>query len=185
MLQRNRFKTLAIVLIAACFLMTATANAAPDTGPATKTAVTKPQPAAAASQPAKAAAAPKKFDGGTAPSVGDTPEAPKTIEDGLKTAGGLIEAVKAKAWWFVAAAGVFLIMLGLQLFKAFDKMGKAWTWIVTGALSIIAALLLSFDKNGFSWATFLSFCTAGPTIAWGRGFVKKAIMNFSNKPKAG
>lgn len=180
----KQFKTLAIVLIAACFLMAATANAAPDTGPATKTAVTKPQPPAAASQPAKAATAPKKFDGGTAPSVGTTPEAPKTAEEGLKTVGGLIEAVKAKAWWFVAAAGVFILMLGLQIGGVFKKVGKAWTWIITGALSVIAALLLSFDANGFSWATFLGFCTAGPTIAWVRGFVKKAIVNFSNKPKA-
>jgi hypothetical protein len=68
--------------------------------------------------------------------------------------------------------------LGLQLFGAFGKMGKAWTWIVTGALSLIAALLLSFDKTGFSWATFLSFATAGPTIAWLRGFVKKGLVNF-------
>lgn len=180
MLQRNRFKTfLLAAFIAACMTLTITASAAPDVGPASKIAATKPQLPVAAPQPAKAGTAPKKFDGGTAPTVGDE-KRPETI---VKAAGGLVEAVKAKAWWFVAASGVFLVMLGLQIFGAFEKMGKAWTWIVTGGLSVIAALLLSFDKSGFSWATFLSFCTAGPTIAWVRGFAKKAIVNFANKPK--
>lgn len=42
----------------------------------------------------------------------------------------------------------------------------------------IRADFVAFDKNGFSWNAFLAFCTAGPTIAWLRGFVKKAVLNF-------
>lgn len=103
---------------------------------------------------------------------------PGTIPEGADTARTLWQAIKDKAWWLAAACGVFLIMLALQLFKLFDRMGKRATWIVAGALSFIAALLLAFDKSGFSWDSFLAFATAGPTIAWVRGFIKKAVLNF-------
>ena len=159
MLQRLRFKTLLLVAIClSCILVSFQVEAA-DAGVA------------------------QMFDASTPPALGGNAP-PTNIEGGLKTAGGIIEAVKAKRWWFAAGGVVFILMLILQLTKLRDKMGKAWTWIVAGGLSVVAALLFAFDETGFSWETFLSFCTAGPTIAWGRGFVKKAILNFKNKPKS-
>lgn len=110
------------------------------------------------------------------PLPGTTP--PTDIKSGIKQVETLWGAVKAKAWWLVAAAAIFLVMLILQLTGLFKKFGKRWTWIIAGALSFIAALFLSFNEKGFSWEAFLAFATAGPTIAWLRGFVKKAVLNF-------
>lgn len=119
----------------------------------------------------------KKFDASTPPAVGDE-KPPGDVAGGIEQGKTLWQAIKDKAWWLVAASGVFIVMLIFQLVGLFKKMGKRWTWVVAGALSFVAALLLAFDKNGFSWNAFLAFCTAGPTIAWLRGFVKKAVLNF-------
>lgn len=104
------------------------------------------------------------------------------VEDGAKYIQSLIEAIKAKKWWAVGAAAVFLIMLALQMLGLFVKMGKKVTWIVTGALSVVAAVLLTFSESGFSWSAFIGFLTAGPTIAWARGFVKKVFLTKEEKP---
>jgi hypothetical protein len=110
---------------------------------------------------------------------------PGDIDGGLKEVRTLWGAIKDKAWWLATAAGIFLVMLILQLAGLFKRMGKRWTWIVAGVLSFAAALALSFDEKGFSWATFTGFATAGPTVAWLRGFIKKAVMNKCDKKEEG
>ncbi len=159
--------------------LSATALATPDAKPATKAPATmkvEPKAKAPASQPAKVV---KKEKDKPDPLPGM--KVPIDVEGGVKEVGTLIGAIKAKAWWLVAASSIFIVMLLLQIFGLFKKMGKRLTWIVAGILSFVAALCLSFDKNGFSWTAFTSFCTAGPTIAWLRGFVKKAVLNKAAK----
>lgn len=159
-----RYLIVSLLLLSLVF--TGPAIAAPDSGPVTKAPVTKTETKKApASQPVSKV---KDFPG-TKP--------PTDISGGIQEAETLWNAIKAKAWWLVAASGIFIVMLLLQLFGLFKKMGKRWTWIVTGGLSLLAALFLAFDKNGFSWGSFTAFATAGPTIAWLRGFIKKAVLN--------
>lgn len=131
-------------------------------------------------------APPVKKDAAGAVGV-ETPEGlpgakpPTDVGGGLTTAKTLWQAIKDKAWWLVAASGIFIVMLILQLTGLFRRMGKRLTWIVAGVLSFAAATCLAFDKSGFSWEAFLAFSTAGPTVAWLRGFVKKAVLNFQAK----
>jgi hypothetical protein len=140
---------------------------------ATPDAKAAPATSAPATQPASMIETPSPVSPDAKP--------PTDIADGIDTARTLWQAIKDKAWWLVAACGVFLVMLVLQLAGLFRKMGKRWTWIVAGVLSFAAATCLAFDKDGFSWNAFLGFATAGPTIAWLRGFVKKAVLNFQKE----
>lgn len=120
-----------------------------------------------------------KWDGGTPPPVpvpGVSVVVPQDGAGAIATVVAIWKAVKGRAWWFVAAASVFLIMFVVRLFGLFERLGKRWTWILTGVLSFAAATMLAFDANGFSWAAFVTYCTAGPTVAWLRGFVKKAVV---------
>lgn len=114
-----------------------------------------------------------KWDGGTPPAAPSTKVIPSDL---VGVFGALVDFVKNKAWWFAAAAGVFVIMLGINILGLFNKLGKRWTWILTGVLSFVAALMLSFGEKGFSAESFIGYLTAGPTVAWIRGFVKKAIV---------
>ena len=169
-----RNKIIIILTTISCLWFASSAIAAPDATvnpDAVPVMATKAEPAKA--EPAKA---------DIAPSLPDA-KSPETIEEGIDQAQTLIGAIKAKAWWLVAAASIFIVMLIMQLLGLFKKMGKRLTWIITGVLSLAAALFLAFDKTGFSWQSFMTFVTAGPTIAWLRGFVKKAVIGKAAEEK--
>jgi len=119
------------------------------------------------------------------PPLTTTHVAPTTVPEGVSTGKALVTAIKAKAWWLVTALSVFIVMLACQLFGLFAKIGKRWTWILAGALTLAAAFCFSIvDAGKFSWGAVITFCTAGPTVAWMRGFVKKAILDAGGKVPA-
>jgi len=121
-----------------------------------------------------AAVAAATWDGASPPGIAGTKVQPLTPDTAGDTIGEVVTAAKAKRWWFVAGGAVFLIMLLLNVIGVLEKIGKGWSYTLTGVLTLIASILLTFDEKGFSWATFMAYMTAGPTIAWLRGFGKKA-----------
>jgi hypothetical protein len=116
------------------------------------------------------------FDAAAPPAIPGSATPPVDIKDGVKLVSLFGAAIQAKAWWGLSAVAIFLLMLGFKVSGLLTKIGKRWSWVLTGVLTLIASLFGAFQlAGGFSWDVFLGFLTAGPTIAWLRGFVKKAI----------
>ncbi len=97
---------------------------------------------------------------------------PVTTDEALSTGADLVSAVKAKRYWLAVALGIFLTLFTLNGLKVWQKIGTRWAWLAVGLLSIAAGCFAAFDRGGFNWGTFLSYVTAGPTIAWVRDFMK-------------
>jgi len=101
---------------------------------------------------------------------------PATAEDALDTSKDLTGAIKAKQWWLVAALLIFLSMFVATALKVWNKLGTLYAWILVGVLSLMVGLFAAFDAKGFNWSVFLSYLTAGPTVAWLRDFVKDGLL---------
>ena len=99
-----------------------------------------------------------------------------TTDEAVQQGKDFVGALKAKKWWFASALGIYVLMFALGMFGVWTKMGTTWAWITVGVLSLAAGIFLAFDKGGFSWSSFLTYMTAGPTIAWLRDFVKDGIL---------
>lgn len=101
---------------------------------------------------------------------------PTTPAEALDASKDFVGAVKAKRWWFAVSGGIFLILFVFGIAGLWTKIGTFWAWIAVGVLSLAAGVFAAFDKSGFSWSTLLGYLTAGPTIAWGRDFIKDVIL---------
>jgi len=101
---------------------------------------------------------------------------PKTPEEAMDAGKDFIGALKAKRWWFATAVGIFILLFVLGLCKVWERIGTTWAWIAVGVLSLAAGCFAAFDKGGFNWGAFITYLTAGPTIAWFRDLVKDVIL---------
>jgi hypothetical protein len=133
---------------------------------------------------AVAAPAAVKTDAGTtkteAAVVPPTPpgtdvKAPQTVDEAVSGVKDVIGAVKAKRWWFASGLGIFIVMFILNFTGLFKKIGTRWAWITVSVASLAVGLFFAIDKTGFNWSAFITYFTAGPTIAFIRDFVKDAI----------
>lgn len=101
---------------------------------------------------------------------------PQTPAEAIQGATDLVNAVAKKKWWFGVASLLFGLMFLLKKFNLLSKIDKRWSWWIYGGMTILAATFLAFDQNGFSWATFFEYFTAGTTAAWVRDWIKKGVL---------
>jgi len=106
---------------------------------------------------------------------------PTTAAEALDASKDFVGAIKAKRWWFASAVGIFLLMFVLGVAGLWKKIGTTWAWVAVGVLSLAAGTFAAFDTKGFNWTTFLTYITAGPTIAWLRDWVKDGISKIKAK----
>jgi hypothetical protein len=106
---------------------------------------------------------------------------PKTTEEAVDASKDFIGALKAHTWWFAAAIGIFLVLFVAGAFGLWVKIGTTWAWILVGVLSLAAGCFAAFHKDGFNWASFWGYISAGPTIAWLRDFIKDGILKQNTK----
>lgn len=153
--MRALFLAVPLLLVSAvCYGQpAATGTSAPDT----KTAVATPAPAP------------------TPVVVPVVPGEPTTPEQAFELAKQAVEAGKAKNWFGLSAAAIFILMFLLKLTKLYDKVGKRWAYIILPALGVAAMLLTRF-AGGLSWNAAWVVLTSAPAVGLLSDIVKRGIM---------
>lgn len=103
-------------------------------------------------------------------------QVPKDAGEAIDKGKEIIEFAKAKNWWGMSAAIIWLLMFVLKLVGLFKKIGKRWAYIIVPVLSV-AAMLLSKFAGDLSWGAAVAVLTSGPTAALLNDFVKRGILN--------
>lgn len=100
---------------------------------------------------------------------------PTTPAEALEQAKTAIELAKAKNWFGLSAACIFIIMFVLNATKLFDKIGKRWAYIILPVLGVTAMFLSKF-VGGASWESALVVLTSAPCTGLLWDFFKKGIL---------
>lgn len=99
---------------------------------------------------------------------GDMSEAVDKVKD-------IISLGKAKNFWGMSAGIIFVVMFILKLFNLFKYIGKRWSYVIVGVLSVAAMLLTKFAA-GVSWEGAILVLTSGPSMGYLSDLVKRGIL---------
>lgn len=101
---------------------------------------------------------------------------PTTVDEAIEQAKTGVAFAKAKNWFGMASAAIFIIMFVLgNVVKLWEKIGKRYALICVASLSLVAMLLAKF-AGGVSWEAAWLVLTSGPATALLNDLVKRGIL---------
>lgn len=105
---------------------------------------------------------------------------PQNLDEALEAAKQGVEFAKAKNWWGLSALAIFIAMFLMKTLGLFRKIGKRWSYVTVGGLSIAAMLLTKF-AGGVSWGAAVAVLTSGPVMALLNDIVKRGVLGKEHK----
>ena len=103
------------------------------------------------------------------------PGEPTTPEQTFDLAKQAVEMGKAKNWFGLSSAVIFILMFVLKLTKLFEKIGKRWAYIILTGMGVAAMLLARFTSD-LSWSAAWVVLTSAPAVGLLSDLVKRGIM---------
>lgn len=102
---------------------------------------------------------------------------PATAAEAVEQAKVGVAFIKARNWFGVSAVAIFVLMFILTLTPLFTAIGKRWSYILNGVLSLGAMLLAKF-AGGVSWEAAWLVLTSGPAAGALSDLFKRGIMGW-------